>query len=632
MGKRPSVVVLSSSSDEGDGGGRRPASRGPSARRPRTPAAVPAQAQAPSGSRKKRRRGSSGGRGRRSASDPAPSGSLKAEIDMLSEDFSECLNDLTMSGCIRQTKELWVDKYKPHSLAELAVHKKKVEDVKKWLEEKLKAPKGAFGGWTLVLTGQAGVGKSATVKAIAAELGADLCEWTTPVPTLWAEHVHANSGLRYISKLEEFENFVEKTRKYQLLSPTSIGSQRKLTIILIDDIPVTSGNASFARLGKCLTGLIQSTQIPTVISLTHYHKSESNDTAMWNSEELESLLQGAGAHKIAFNPLTTNSIKKILVGICKEESSDTTEELVHQIATSSGGDIRHAIMSLQYYCFNPRRQNSQLATSATLPGLKSHSTLVPGQDSYGLSSAIPSPCGRDETLTLFHALGKFLHNKRETYGDLDIAVDLESFPLKEKLRRNPLKMDAPEKILSHAHGKVRTVADFLCENVLDFIDNDAIDDAWVVVSYLSEADCLLAGSPFTSARWMVNESYESESMSQLIAASVAARGVLFGNAHPSPSRWHTIRSPKVWQIEQSFRSTKDQILKERFDCSSTSGSRNFSDIVTELRPFERWIGPRNDMPRSNSLHYNVEGGSLLIDRLDAEGNNSEEDEDVIEDW
>lgn len=44
------------------------------------------------------------------------------------------------------------------------------------------------------------------------------------------------------------------------------------------------------------------------------------------------------------------------------------------------------------------------------------------------------------------------------------AVDLESFPLKEKLRRNPLKMDAPEKILSHAHGKVRTVADFLCEN------------------------------------------------------------------------------------------------------------------------------------------------------------------------
>lgn len=104
--------------------------------------------------------------------------------------------------------------------------------------------------------------------------------------------------MRYISKLEEFENFVEKIRKYATLRPTSTTSQRKLIIILIDDIPVTSGKAAFARLGKCLTGLIQSTQVPTVISLTHYHKSESNNTAMWNSEDLESLLQDAGAHKV----------------------------------------------------------------------------------------------------------------------------------------------------------------------------------------------------------------------------------------------------------------------------------------------------------------------------------------------
>jgi cell cycle checkpoint protein len=48
--------------------------------------------------------------------------------------------------------------------------------------------------------------------------------------------------------LEEFENFVEKIRKYSLLSLTSTETQRKLVIILIDDIPVSSGKASFARL------------------------------------------------------------------------------------------------------------------------------------------------------------------------------------------------------------------------------------------------------------------------------------------------------------------------------------------------------------------------------------------------
>ncbi|CAN6307321.1 unnamed protein product [Urochloa humidicola] len=587
MGKRPPVVLLSSSSGEDEGGGR----RGPSARRSRTPASARAraraQSQVASGSRKKPRRESSAGRGRRRASESAASDSLKVEFDMLSEDFSECFDDLGMSGSIRKTKELWVEKYTPHSLPELAVHKKKVDDVKKWLEQKLTAPKQGVGGWTLVLTGQTGVGKSATVKAIAADLGADLCEWTTPVPTLWAEHVHANSGLRYISKLEEFENFVEKIRKYAMLCPSSTTPQRKLIIILIDDIPVTSGRAAFARLEKCLTGLIRSTQVPTVISLTHYHKSESNDSAMWNSEELESLLQGAGAHKIAFNPVTTNSIKKVLIRICKEEKYDASEELLQQIAISSGGDIRHAIMSLQYYCLEPRRQSSALATTANRSGSESRRSLVPRHESYGLCSALPSPCGRDETLSLFHALGKFLHNKREINCDVDIGMD--PFPLKEKLRRNSLKMDVPEKILSQAHGKVRTVADFLFENVLDFIDNEAVDDAWVVVSYLT-------------------------------------RGVLFGNAHVAPSRWHTIRSPKLWQTEQSFRSNKDQILKERFDCSSSCGSCIFSDIVTEFRPLERWIGPRINGPRSSSLPHGI-GSSLLVDGHDG---SHDEAEDEIE--
>ncbi|KAK3151012.1 hypothetical protein QOZ80_3AG0240540 [Eleusine coracana subsp. coracana] len=596
MGKRPPVVVVSSSSEEDESRGRRAASRGPSVRRRRTPATAPSPALEPSGSRKRPRREGSSGRGRRRALEPAPSCSLKAEFDMLSEDFSECLNDLGMSGSLQKTKELWVDKYRPHSSAELAVHTKKVEDVKQWLETKLKTPEQTVGGWTLVLTGQTGVGKSATVKAIAADIGVDICEWTTPVPTLWSEHVHANSGLRYISKLEEFENFVEKIRKYSLLCPTSARSQGKLAIILIDDIPVTSGSVAFARLAKCLTGLTRSTQVPTVISLTHYHKSESNDAATWNSNDLESLLQDAGAYKISFNPVTTNSIKKILIRICKEETCDASEEIVHQIATSSGA-------------------------SATRASSKSRDSLVPGQGNDSLSRPLPSLFGRDETLTLFHALGKFLHNKRETYGDADI--DRDPFPLKENLRRNLLKMDVPEKILSQAHGKVRTVADFLYENVLDFIDDEAVDDAWTVVSYLSDADCLLAGSPIAS--------YNSENMAQLIAASVAARGVLFGNAHVAASRWHTIRSPKIWQTEQSLRSTKDQILKERFECSSTSGTCNFSDIVTEFRPFERWIGPRNDRPSSCSLPRSIEGGSYWIGRLDAGGASSEEDDDLIED-
>lgn len=126
--------------------------------------------------------------------------------------------------------------------------------------------------------------------------------------------------------------------------------------------------------------------------------------------------------QIAFNPATTNSIKKILIRICKEERYNASEELLHQIAISSGGDIRHAIMSLQYYCLDPRGHYSSLAANTARAGSKSCDSLVPRRESYGLSSALPSPCGRDETLTLFHALGKFLHNKREINCDINIGM------------------------------------------------------------------------------------------------------------------------------------------------------------------------------------------------------------------
>ena len=44
------------------------------------------------------------------------------------------------------------------------------------------------------------------------------------------------------------------------------------------------------------------------------------------------------------------------------------------------------------------------------------------------------------------------------------TVGQHSFVLQEKLSRNPLKMDAPEKVLSQAHGQARNIADFLHEN------------------------------------------------------------------------------------------------------------------------------------------------------------------------
>lgn len=63
------------------------------------------------------------------------------------------------------------------------------------------------------------------------------------------------------------------------------------------------------------------------------------------------------------------------------------------------------------------------------------------------------------------------------------------------------------------------------------MNEEAIDDSWTVASYLSDADTLLA-----SIHSAMFRNHEAENLGQSVAASVASRGVLFGNSCPLSSR------------------------------------------------------------------------------------------------
>lgn len=64
-----------------------------------------------------------------------------------------------------------------------------------------------------------------------------------------------------------------------------------------------------------------------------------------------------------------------------------------------------------------------------------------------------------------------------------------------------------------------------------------MDDAWVATSYLSDADTLLAS--LTGVQY---KNYVAENIIQSTAASVAVRGVMYGNRHPLSSRYQTLIS------------------------------------------------------------------------------------------
>ncbi|KAH6799301.1 RADIATION SENSITIVE 17 [Perilla frutescens var. frutescens] len=503
------------------------------------------------------------------------------EVKQICEEFDQGFTQFKVTSGSGSNKDLWVEKYKPSCLGELAVHKKKVEEVKSWFEEKLKNSANNSHSNVILISGQAGVGKSATIYAVAYHLGVEVHEWRTPTPTIWQEHVHnSSSGIQYMSKLDEFESFVERIRKYGLVSSSLTRVSPLSVMLLIDDLPLVNGKVSYGRLQRCLHLLLQSVHLPTAILINDYGRSESAEqhTRYW--EELQLSLQKGGAYKVMLNPITVNSIKKVLSKICRLERLTVNDEHIDVIAKSSGGDIRNAITSLQYFSLKPHPMDSFSGPNSVITYPEGKGTAT-GR----LDDGILLPFGKDATLSLFHALGKFLHNKRETENL--VTTDTDAILLKEKFVRCPIKMDHPELVLCQAHGQARLVADFLHENVLDFMSEEAIEDAWVVGSYLSDTDLLLAPSIGT-----LSKTLEAENVLQAAAASVAVRGVLFGNTNPLSSRWHAIRRPMLWQADQSLRHNKCQILSQRGEAPVSTSSYNHSILATEFNPALKWLGHR----------------------------------------
>ncbi|CAK7334219.1 unnamed protein product [Dovyalis caffra] len=209
-----------------------------------------------------------------------------------------------------------------------------------------------------------------------------------------------------------------------------------------------------------------------------------------------------------------------------------------------------------------------------------------------------------------------------------VVAEGDAFLVLEKFSRLPLKMEAPEKVLCQAHGQARPIADFLHENVLDFISDEAMDDAWHVASYLSDSDLLLS-----SFRGMLARYNEAENVLQSAAASVAVRGVLFGNSHPSPSRWHAIRKPKLWQVEQSMLHNQKEMVRQRFTAYSGSSSSHLSDVATEYMPVLKWLGYRASGSEDNQAptHRNeTDDGSC--DKMSLDDKESDLSDDEIEEW
>lgn len=340
----------------------------------------------------------------------------------------------------------WSERFGPRNLDELAVHKKKVADVRRWLEEVIS---GRLRQRLLILKGAAGSGKTTTVRLLAKEMGCELLEWKNPV---------GNAGTGFVSASAQFQEFLGRGGKFGALdldspSPTpnttSTGmSDSDRRFMLIEEFPNTFSRSSTA-LSSFRGALLQflSSHVPSLSMFSQGQREPVKPVIIVISETLltttsasadsltahrllgPEILGHPGVGVIEFNAIAPSLLAKALELVVLKEARKsgrrrTPGPLVLK-RLGEIGDVRSAISSLEFLCLKGDQDadwGAKVAFTKQKKSTKDGIGMTRGeQESLELISQ------REASLGIFHAVGKVVYNKREEKASGDDAEQLPNY-------------------------------------------------------------------------------------------------------------------------------------------------------------------------------------------------------------
>uniref|UniRef100_A0A4W3HRH1 RAD17 checkpoint clamp loader component n=1 Tax=Callorhinchus milii TaxID=7868 RepID=A0A4W3HRH1_CALMI len=446
--------------------------------------------------------------------------------------FDDFLSDSTItSGLLNYRKsnppsnrtEPWVDEYIPRTQSELAVHKKKIEEVENWLKVHIRQ-RCHQDGSILLLTGPSGAGKTATLQVLVKELEIQLLEWTNPLqnefkkPEFRDSFDIDSSFQQYTSTSQSvlFHEFLLRANKYNKLQMLGDSFQTDKKVILVEDIP-----NQFYRDPSCMHEVlrrrfVQTARCPLVFIISDSVSGSSNQRFLFPKDIQEELC----IYNISFNPVAPTNMMKVLNRIASQEVSRSggktvapDKAMLELVCQGSAGDIRCAINSLQF----ASAQGSSLEQNQ-LSFSKRKILAKAGTFSKGKLKGKASEKGdclqaignKDPCLFLFRALGKILYCKREAPN----GVDLNDLPTHlSEHERDPLLVN-PEEVIENSHMSAELFNLYLHQNYLDFFKE--IEDVVRASDYLSDANFLIAD-------------WNHHSTMMTYSASVATRGIIHAN-------------------------------------------------------------------------------------------------------
>ena len=457
----------------------------------------------------------------------------------------------------------WADRFHPSNLEELAVHKKKVSDVRNWLEKVLS---GRYRKRLLILRGPAGAGKTVTLKMLANAMKLDLSEWKNPVSSDY-------SSKEYISISASFDDFCTRSGKFNTLEMDSVPSDIQSTsssdpnaqkAILIEDFPNTSFSTSTASdsfRSTILRYLATSTPSQSLLSAKDLSRganitpmimiiTETRLTSTTNSSEIftahrllgSEILNHPAVSIVEFNPVAPTFIGKALNLVVQKEARHSGRRRVPGSSVLAKlcevGDVRSAIESLQFLCIRAQDGDNwggRVAASAKR-GAKALTTMTKME-----RESLEIVGQRESSLGLFHAVGKIVYNKRDDFA-LVPAEDSRKgafvYPpdhLQEHMGGPGLEKTSVDQLIDETGTDVETFIAALHENYIMSCEGSALVDALDgCLDAFSDGD-LLGTSRYARKGGWNTRCYEAASESlrrDEIAFHLVVRGLF--SALPNP--------------------------------------------------------------------------------------------------
>ncbi|KAI0125808.1 Rad17 cell cycle checkpoint protein-domain-containing protein [Xylariales sp. AK1849] len=525
----------------------------------------------------------------------------------------------------------WSERFGPLNLEELVVHKKKVADVRRWLEDVMA---GRLRQRLLILKGAAGTAKTTTVRLLAKDMRCELLEWRNPT---------AAGGLGFQSASALFEEFMGRGGKFGQLdtdldepgAQSSIKSTDDVRrIILIEEFPNTFTSSSTAL--QSFRNTVMSYLATNTPSLAAHGQSTLRDpitpVVMVISETLltttsasadsftahrllgPEVLRHPGTAMIEFNAIAPTLLAGALELVVQKEARKSGRKRTPgpMVLKSLGeiGDIRSAVSSLEFLCLKGDTDTdwgSKVTFTKPKRGAKSTVALTKGEE-----ESLELISQREASLGIFHAVGKVVYNKRDDTsmssqtqeGRAEILTSL----MAHHSRPNGSEVSV-DSLMTETGTDTHTFISALHENyVLSCAPTGPADPSSAVdyinecIEHLSESDLLCPSSDvFFGGRgsggggFSGRDSASHALRQDEITFHVATRGLLFSLPHPVKRIGATSSrrsgdafkmfyptSLKLWRDKEELGSIVD-MWSTRLLNGDESGTQNLTDGASAFR-------------------------------------------------